>query len=169
MNISITLKANSQLIDFTPDPRNGLASKDLTAGFSLVELMIVIAIVAIILTMALPVYSNYSIRSKVTEAFNFASTAKSSVQAICKENSGSIEPAAEAIRIKTKSSNPYIGKIEIAGTCSNPVIKIITENTGVIPSPDLIISGEFGVNLGQIDWHCSSNGQPNHLPDSCRG
>ena len=53
--------------------------KALQAGFTLIELMIVVAIIAILAAIAIPAYTDYTIRSKVTEGVNMAGAAETTV------------------------------------------------------------------------------------------
>jgi type IV pilus assembly protein PilA len=54
-------------------------SKHMQKGFTLIELMIVVAIIGILAAIAIPAYQDYTVRSKVTEGLNIASSAKVSV------------------------------------------------------------------------------------------
>ena len=58
----------------------------ITSGFTLIELMIVLAVIAIILTLAIPTYSNYSIRTKIGEALSLSEATKAVVAAFCKQD-----------------------------------------------------------------------------------
>ena len=55
-------------------------------GFTLIELMIVIAVIAILLSLAVPVYSNYSTRAKIAEGMSVAAAAKTATRAACQED-----------------------------------------------------------------------------------
>jgi len=102
--ISMTLSTSS---DRLQKLLHKLSKED---GFTLIELMIVVAIIAIILMLALPVYADYAIRTKIVEALSVANAAKppsaqharktppsqhcrSRIQAIFSINRPSISPA----------------------------------------------------------------------------
>src|SRR6266566_7302170 len=64
------------------------AMKRLQQGFTLIELMIVVAIVGILAAIALPAYQDYIARSKITEALAFLDSAKTSVAEFTASNGG---------------------------------------------------------------------------------
>jgi type IV pilus assembly protein PilA len=149
-----------------------LSKSTLFHGFTLIELMIVIAIIAIILTLALPVYSNYTIRAKVGEVFSVANAAKTAVTSACIENH-TIPALTKAIAgydfIAGTDGEDYVANVQASGPCMAPIITITTKNTGHSPDPILILTGGLTDNSGQVSWNCTSNNTPDWvLPNSCR-
>ena len=137
-------------------------------GFTLIELMIVIAIIVIILTLGLPIYSNYTIRAKVGEALSIGTTAKTAIAELCK-SVHSIESLNNARAGYSFEDLLYINSIDISGLCIAPLITITTQNTGATTDPVLLLTGEFNHDSDEFSWVCTTiNGQNNLLPDSCR-
>ncbi len=142
------------------------------SGFTLIELMIVIAIIAIILALALPVYSNYSIRAKVAEALSLGNSAKTAVSSACVAD-GTIVSIDNALAgygfVEGTDDEDYVADIQASGPCTAPVITISTKNTGRSPDPVLIMTGEVISGSGQVAWSCTSNNTPDWLlPKTCR-
>src|SRR5262252_5656838 len=65
--------------DRVPKILGAYAMRAVQKGFTLIELMIVVAIIGILAAIAIPAYQDYTVRSKVTEGLNLASSAKVSV------------------------------------------------------------------------------------------
>lgn len=148
------------------------ASSHATGGFTLIELMIVIAIIAIILSLALPVYSNYSIRAKVSECLSVANSAVTAVSATCVENRNipSLNNNLAGYEfIEGSEHTDYVQGVAVSGPGTNPVITITSKNTWQTPAPRIIMTGELIAGSGQVQWNCSSDNTPNWLlPNVCR-
>jgi type IV pilus assembly protein PilA len=124
----------------------------LNKGFTLIELMIVIAIIAVLLSLALPSYQDFTIRSKVTEGLSIASAAKVAVTETCMTDP-TINP--------TNSTQ---------NTCNRPWIVIRTRNTGASTNVVLSLDGYFDISDGSARWHCHRvSGEEQHIPRDCHG
>ena len=141
-------------------------------GFTLIELMIVIAVIAIILALALPVYSNYTIRAKIAEGLSVENMAVTAVSATCIENPAMTSLSNQKAGFSFEQAaldTAYVEDIQVEGACTNPLITISSKNTGQSPAPIILMNGQFAANSGQITWNCSSDNTPDHLlPNICR-
>ena len=136
-------------------------------GFTLIELMIVVAIIAIILTLALPVYSNYAVRAKVGEALSVGAAALTATGATCIEDPR-ITDLTNAKAGYGFLPGPFVASISIEGACTEPRIVIRTQGTGATPDPVLTLTGYLTPGNGQMTWSCVTNGPNIYVPKSCR-
>lgn len=147
----------------------------LQKGFTLIELMIVIAIIGILAAIAIPAYQDYTIRSKVSEGLNMAGAAKLAVaetfdsQGTFMSSNGSYGlPAAASI------SATYVSAIDAAvSSADNGFIRIIykTISTGKVDSGDYVELQPDTSQPGAMAWTCTSPGNsidPRFLPANCR-
>jgi type IV pilus assembly protein PilA len=143
--------------------------KRLNSGFTLIELMIVVAIIAIILTLALPVYTNYSIRAKIGEGLALAAAAKTTVAATCIESPLLTDLNNNKVGY-VSSESEWVESITASASCTQPVITIVTKNTGApSPPPEFTLTGTIGSSTSSVTWVCASTNTPNHLlPAACR-
>jgi len=136
-------------------------------GFTLIELMIVVAIVGILAAIAIPAYQNYIIRAQVTEGLALASKAKTGISEYYWE------------RGSWPSNNAEVGmadKHDIIGTYTehmavkNNVIEIKYGYNANMAIFNEKIELTATANAGSIEWTCASKGKivPEHLPSACR-
>jgi type IV pilus assembly protein PilA len=151
--------------------------KRVSKGFTLIELMIVIAIIAILLALAIPAYQDYTVRAKVGEALSLGASAKLAVTETCQSDPIAVPSSDTGYTFQPGGgTEDYVQSITIVGGNCNaptPVINIVTKNTGAVQAggtdPTITLTATITTG-GQWQWDCTeTNGaRQNHVPVSCR-
>jgi type IV pilus assembly protein PilA len=140
--------------------------RSMQKGFTLIELMIVVAIIGILAAVALPAYQDYTTRAKVSEVILMAAPAKLAVT----ETTSSVGALASVTSANSGYSFPgatkFVSDVAITGgTGVVTVTSIVPNAAGAItftPTP-------VGTATGQLRWACaSSNIDVKYLPSECR-
>ena len=130
-------------------------------GFTLIELMIVVAIIGILAAVAIPAYQDYTVRAKVTEAMNIAAGAKTAV-AEYYQSEGSWPADAATAGLDAVSSTNVSG-LTVTG---NGVITVSTQNLGTGITGDIVLTPDITGNT--FDWTCSTTLDNKYVPANCR-
>ena len=137
---------------------------EIEKGFTLIELMIVVAIIAVLAAIAVPQYRNYTARAQATEGLTLASSAKTGIVEF-QDNNGTwptnntdagIAPAAN-------HSGEYVESVGVVGN-----VVTITFGSGVHNGNTITLTATD--QGGSISWACASATiSDNQLPTICNG
>ena len=144
--------------------------KRVSKGFTLIELMIVIAIIAILVALALPAYQDYTIRTKVAEGLSVAASSKLALAETCQSDPTTTITSSGSELGYTFSASKYVSAMTFGGSCaigSVGTITVTTTNTGATSDVTLVLNGTLGNS--SVDWLCShTTGENRHVPTTCR-
>ena len=136
-------------------------------GFTLIELMIVVAIIGILAAIAIPAYQDYTIRAQVSEGLSLSGGAKAAVSEYTMDTGN------------FPTDNPLAG-LSAANTINGKYVASVANASGLLTityggSAHTIINGQTLLlsavtSAGSVQWICKSGGNiaDKHLPAACR-
>ena len=143
--------------------------KNAAKGFTLIELMIVVAIIGILAAVALPAYSDYLTRARVSELVLAASTGRTAVSEYA-ASTGTLPTTATQAGINNAQTSQYVSSVVYAGTPAGGVITVQGNTAAVTTGIQIILTGLLdGVN-DTVSWACTTNpvAVSRFAPANCR-
>ncbi|NKB38885.1 MAG: prepilin-type N-terminal cleavage/methylation domain-containing protein [Gammaproteobacteria bacterium] len=130
-------------------------------GFTLIELMIVVAIIGILAAVALPAYQDYTNRAKVSEMILAGADAKINISEFVQVK-GTLTNAGSGISIPTGGKN-----VSSTSSITKATGVITVLSSGITPSVTIILTPDMDATSGVVTWTCT--GSPAKLlPASCK-
>jgi type IV pilus assembly protein PilA len=140
-------------------------------GFTLIELMIVVAIIGVLAAVAIPAYTDYTQRAQLSEAFTMAEGMKTSV-AVHVQTRGDYPTAAEiAGGVGTPTAGTYANAATTpgSGTIIVTMKDVGTAGADIAKKTVTFKPQALADSNGAFFWTCSSNAKQKYLPKSCTG
>jgi type IV pilus assembly protein PilA len=141
--------------------------RNVQQGFTLIELMIVVAIIGILAAVALPAYQDYTVRAKVSEVVLAASGGKTAI-AEAYQSLGHM-PSVASSGVSDQSSK-FVNSV--AYTKTSDTVGVITATAtsaeAKISGKKIIMTGTADTNTGVVVWVCTTDMEVKYVPSNCR-
>ena len=143
--------------------------KKLQQGFTLIELMIVVAIIGILAAIAIPAYQDYTIRAQVSEGLNLSAGAKAAVSEYFMDrgvmpdgnNEAGLETAGNIV-------GKYVASVTVGSMDGIITVAYGNDAHATIDGDSILMTANTAA-AGSVQWTCSSGSiADKHLPAACR-
>ena len=138
-------------------------------GFTLIELMIVVAIIGILAAIAIPAYQDYTIRAQVSEGLNLSGGAKAAVTEYFQDRGlMPVSNTQAGLEAAGNIQGKYVSSVDAAG---GTIVVTYGNDAHNLIQGDTIQLAPVTAQAGSVQWVCTSPGQVienKHLPAACR-
>lgn len=135
-------------------------------GLSLIELMVVVAIIAILSAIAIPAYQDYVVRAQVAEGIGLTTSARVAITTHYGDR-GDYPTDNLAAGVATPSSTTGLHVASVTIGDSNGMISVAINGTASSKLQTQTLTMQVTDNDGSLNWQCSGT-EPRYLPASCR-
>ena len=141
--------------------------RSMQKGFTLIELMIVVAIIGILAAVALPAYQDYTVRAKTSEVVLAASGGKTAIAEAYQTLGRMPSVGSEGF---TSQTSPYVASSNYTRT--SDTVGVITATASAkepkISGSTIILTGTAATDTGVVAWVCTGNIDQKYKPANCR-
>jgi type IV pilus assembly protein PilA len=137
--------------------------RKLQQGFTLIELMIVVAIIGILAAIAIPAYQDYTTRAQVTEGLNLAGAAKTAVsESFAGTGAWPADNTAAGLGTSTDIKGKYVDSVGVAANVITVTFRNAAPVSAALRGDTLILTAGTSVN-GDVAWQCGSRAMPANI------
>ena len=146
-----------------------MRTRTVQRGFTLIELMIVVAIIAILAAIAIPAYQNYLIRSQVSEGVSLAAGAETEIWEFAADTDHyPTNNESAGLAAATSITGKYVSQVKVANGTITATFDA-PANTAITASGKNTLVLSPSTTAGSIMWTCTpSTVSQKYLPSSCR-